>query len=350
MNERAKPRPAGKKDIVAAIKRAGYPMEQRVAVILDRVGFAPIVSWVWRDERRNDVRGPIDRELDLAASAEFGSSGGVYLNLHLLIECKRFSDGMVVFEAADTATSADAPLFFDDHYWGQPRIVFASPERTGGGSPLGTFGWMSEHWPAAAVEAYQYGVAHRIKDKNEWMIDHAEAHDSVEGLARALHVYRGGLQEQIITGNLTPVNFAALAVVVEGPIYAHRVAVPQPNAPAPVSSSTPRTTAACCADGRRTAVRIDFVRERALAKYVEAIAATGRRWRLVGRPWRLRFGTPSRDRVTRATREKSTDESRLQTVRARGSSRGGRGDRRSRARQRFGGRSGPSRATSRRRS
>lgn len=274
-----KQRPATKKDIVAAIKKAGYPLEQRVAVALDTAGFAPIVSWVWRDERRGDARGPVDRELDLAASAEFSMDDPrAALRLHILIECKRFSDGMVVFEAAETDNPADASLSFDNHFWGQPRIFFASPERVGGPTPLGLFRWMSERWAPTAVEAYQYGVARRVKDaKHEWVIDHGDAHESVDGLARALHAYRGDFG-QVVAGNPDPyLNFAALTVVVEGPIYAHRV-----RSSASVRSGTRLVDHASYyrrvlhPDGYRSAVRIDFVRERALPKYVESLAAAGR--------------------------------------------------------------------------
>lgn len=266
-------RPA-KRDVLAAIKQAGYPLEQRVAEVADSYGFLPTSSWTWRD-------GENERELDVVGELIVPS---VILNLsvHVLIECKRFINGVVFFESRHTSAKEASHYFADNvgkvHFWGQPESVL-SKSSPGIGYPTPQhFGWSTKRWPPAGAAAYQYAVLqhnkkHSDKGYNPWVLDQEESHGSINGLCRGLLSYRKevGL---VAPGVKHPfMNFAVLLVVVEGPLHVYRA--PGPGKRAGLRRADHVTYFRQGFEAQsRVVYRIDFVQERALGRFLAELAET----------------------------------------------------------------------------
>lgn len=266
---------ASRVDVVKAIRLAGYPLEQRVAQVLENASFTPMPSWTWWDERRE-----VERELDVAGERML-MSADLAVAVHVLAECKRFSNGIVMFES----DLSDTPLLIGEllgeaHYWGQPAAVESD---TGPGFGIGfpsvdVFRWFDAGWPMGEAVAYQYGVMqfrkNLPKDYHPWTLDNEEAHASIDGLCRALLSYREEFGVVAPGVTIPYLNFAALVVVVEGPLYVHRS--PRPGKRA----STRRVQRATyfrrgfTSKGERVAFRVDFIQESGFRKFVEGLRDT----------------------------------------------------------------------------
>lgn len=262
------PRPT-EADVRKAIQFAGYPLEQRVALLADHVGFAVMPNWTYWDRRKDT-----ERELDLAASSRF-TADGHHVEIHVLSECKTASNGLVVFESREALHRYSRDVIKDAHFWGQPAWIGKSASMDVGYSPVSEFGWGSSRWAPADVTAYQYGAVTYNKNSHghhPWKVENADLHASIDGLCRALLEYREE-HGQVVEGSTDVfLNLAAMLLVTEGPIYASS------PVPRPEIRVVPRATyyrRGFTNDRERVVFRIDFVNEKALLGVLDEIHSAG---------------------------------------------------------------------------
>ncbi len=267
--------PPSRSDVLKTIRNSGYPLELSVALEAERNGFSSIPTWTWLDRESGQVR-----EVDVVGERWMVSdTNDVNVQLHVLIECKAFRAGIVLFEFGSPDNEYyDLALLDvgDSHVWGMPTTIWTTRESgLKSGSPLASdIGWGRQVWAPASSICSQLGVIQGDPaSKKPWEFKQTPAFEQVDTLIRSFTPY----QERIgvaIDATQAFISMGALLLVVEGPIRAYRPKRGERRATlrrvkwATVIRRMPKT-------GGTSVARVDVVHHRHLSEYLRAFVADG---------------------------------------------------------------------------
>lgn len=264
--------PPSLKEVRDAVRASGYPLEVAVALAAEREEFVATPSWTWFDARTGKVR-----EIDVVCSTDLYSDDCI-LNLHVLIECKRYRSGIIVFEYDVTRRDVlrrSSQGFDDSHCWGQPGAIIREPGATGG-APLATaIGWGTLHWPCSLHTGVQFALVNGAnvnadKVNRQLTVSNGDAYEPIDGLMRGFLTYQS---EEGLAGPEFPdslINLGVLLLVVDGPIYSYRA--PQSGRRGAFSKVHEATLIRRnVIDNSARVMRIDIVPARRLQSYLQRL-------------------------------------------------------------------------------
>ncbi len=252
-------RPPTRDEVLNAIVDSGYPLEVRVSRLLDENSYTVTPGWNYYDQDSGK-----SKEIDLVGQMELGAA--VVTTVHLLISCKMKKSGLVVFESAPPVL-ADGMDPEDLYVFGRPKWIYRSRDHNGAGHRTGdVLGWTTEAWAPAAVTANQFAAIRQQGQTKEvrWIADHGDLYQrGILPLFAGLQVYRQRHGQS--AEGVAYLNFAALLLIVDGPLWSFRVGKGHSSPRRVKTESYYRHYA----DVRTPATyRVDFVQSRHLPAYL----------------------------------------------------------------------------------
>jgi hypothetical protein len=194
-------------DVLAAVSKSGYLMDQEVATLLEDLGFHVQTSWPFEDPDEGE-----SRELDVWAIRRIIDEGSPQLFLELFCECKSGEDRPLVFLARrkgliDQSVCPVHYVFPHEIY--EERIPNGSRE-------VKAFAYFDvakhHHWFKAEQKAVQF--AKIVRNKKEWEAQHDGLYNAIlMPLAKAL-AHRAKVIRQH-----NPLNLCFPVVVLKSPLY-----------------------------------------------------------------------------------------------------------------------------------
>ena len=261
-----------------AIHASGYPLEIAMALTADEVGYEVMPGWTWWDERASKPR-----ELDIVASRRFCTDEGTNtVVIHALAECKACRPGMVIFESTlDQHNETHSGNLYMAHSWGQPSALKRRAEDGHGASFAHRFGWATRAWRPTETVGTQFGVLRPRKANKSngtlqgWEIAQEDAYEYVDGLMHGLLAFKREEGHVLNVSSLPPsahMNLAALALVIDGPLYSYR-SNPPPRRLRRIKSGTIYRSGRL--RDRRYAFRIDVMGRRQFAPFLSGLQEDG---------------------------------------------------------------------------
>ncbi|MCP2325661.1 hypothetical protein HDA40_004168 [Hamadaea flava] len=172
--------------IISALDQTGFLLEQRVAQVFAKKGWAPSVGWPFRDKETGK-----SREIDVFISnGEFVGDlnlAAFFINTHIIVECKNTQNPFVVVGSKDHGPSLAIDDFCDSEFdplvMGFEKDPYAS-----------TPGKLRFHdipgWPQKET-ARGNQLLRMHQQSGTWKADNANVHDSIQyPMAKAIQSVR----------------------------------------------------------------------------------------------------------------------------------------------------------------
>jgi hypothetical protein len=160
-------------DVLSAVTRSGYLLDQEVATVLEDLGFHVQTSWPFEDPDEGE-----SRELDVWAIRRFIDNGQPQLFVELFCECKSGEDRPFVFltRRKGLIDQDVCPV----HYI-FPHEIYQQGHPNGGWTEIAAFKYFDvakyHYWFKADQKAVQ--LAKIVRNKKEWEAQHDGLYNAI---------------------------------------------------------------------------------------------------------------------------------------------------------------------------
>jgi hypothetical protein len=195
-------------EVLEAVRKSGYLMDQEVATVLEGLGFHVQPSWPFEDPDEGE-----SRELDVWAIQRVLAEGELHLFVELFCECKSGEDRPFVFitRAKGQIDQSVCPI----HYV-FPHDTYEEPIPNGSRvvKAFSHFDLSHQHyWFTSDSKAVQF--AKTVRNTNQWEAQHDGLYNAIlMPLVKAL-TYRA----KSLRSNSNPLHLCFPIVVLKSPIY-----------------------------------------------------------------------------------------------------------------------------------
>jgi hypothetical protein len=164
-------------EIMEALQRSGYLLEQRLCPIIEKCGFS-----VTPNEQYQDQDTGKSREIDIKALSvrELNEEFNHCLFTELLAECKNNLYPVVFFSQKESVPDWMAPAVFT----GQPEVVFENATSQWK-TPISSHVRFDTFHHSANPQWIARQFCRLKKDKGKWITSHDDLYSSVESLVKA---------------------------------------------------------------------------------------------------------------------------------------------------------------------
>jgi hypothetical protein len=195
-------------DILNAVRKSGYVLDQEAATVLENLGYHVQTSWPFQDPDLGE-----SRELDVFAHREVPTTGQIRVFMELLCECKSGEDRPFVFlsrrrSVTDTAIAPEQFVFPCRRYGRQLE---------NGMTEVSGFEYLElakyHYWFAREIKAVQ--LAKIVRNRDRWEAQH-------DGIYNALLLPLAKALTHRIEENrkfTSMINLCFPVVVLKSPIY-----------------------------------------------------------------------------------------------------------------------------------
>ena len=209
-NEKAdRPDSPSEADILNAVRKSGYVLDQEAATVLEDLKFFVRTSWPYQDPDLGE-----SRELDVWAFRKI-EAGTLAVCVELFCECKSGEERPFVFL---TRRRSEADSLISPEHYVFPCREYGKQEGTGMivKKPFSHFGLADHHhWFKKETKAVQLAKIVRSKDRKGWEAQHDGIYNSLLlPLAKALTCRAKDLRSYT-----QPINLCFPVVVLKSPIY-----------------------------------------------------------------------------------------------------------------------------------
>ncbi len=194
-------------NVLEAVRRSGYLMDQEVATVLEDLGFHVQTSWPFEDPDEGE-----SRELDVRAIRRIIDEGLLQLFVEIFCECKSGEDSPFVFLSRRKGLIDQnvCPI----HYL-FPHEVYEEPIPNGS-REVKAFAYFNiaryHYWFKIEQKAVQF--AKIVRNKQKWEAQHDGLYNSILlPLAKALTQRAKAIRQQ------KPLNLCFPIVVLKSPLY-----------------------------------------------------------------------------------------------------------------------------------